>query len=80
MKRTANEQPATLPGAEHELLRELKHDINNQLSNILLALEQLKYEIPEDSEDCSFYFDSIVASTSKISSLMESAVKNDPPA
>lgn len=77
MKKAANEQPAAPPDAEHRLLRELKHDINNQLSNILLALEQLRDEVPEGSEDCSFYFESIVTSASKISSLMESAVQKD---
>ena len=51
-------------------LRELKHDINNQLSNILLAVEQLRYEIPEASEDCSFYLDSISISSAKIGTLI----------
>ena len=52
-------------------LRALKHDINNQLSNILLALEQLRYEIPEATEDCTFYLESISISTKKIASLLK---------
>jgi hypothetical protein len=51
--------------------RALKHDINNQLSNILLALEQLRYEIPEATEDCAFYIESIPLSTKKINSLLK---------
>ena len=52
-------------------LRALKHDINNQLSNILLAIEQLRYEIPEATEDCTFYLESISISTKKINSLLK---------
>ena len=54
-----------------DTLRTLKHDINNQLSNILLALEQLRYEIPEATEDCTFYLESISLSTKKISALLK---------
>ncbi len=51
-------------------LQELKHDINNQLSNILLAVEQLRYEITDASEDCLFYLDSISMSSAKINALV----------
>jgi len=54
-----------------DTLRVLKHDVNNQLSNILLALEQLRYEIPDASEDCTFYLESISLSTKKIISLLK---------
>ncbi|MDR3695431.1 hypothetical protein [Mucilaginibacter sp.] len=57
--------------ADDETWQLLKHDINNQLSNILLALEQLRYEIPEVTEDCAFYLDSISISTKKINSLLK---------
>ena len=52
-------------------LRNLKHDISNQLSNIYLALEQLRYEIPDASEDCTFYLDSISMSSAKIDKLLK---------
>lgn len=55
---------------DNAALRLLKHDIRNQLSNINLALEQLKYEIPGGSEDCTFYLEMIGASCKKINSLM----------
>jgi hypothetical protein len=51
---------------------ELRHDINNQLSNILLALEQLRYEIPNASVDCLFYLDAISVSSEKINALLKS--------
>ncbi|WP_295721422.1 hypothetical protein [Mucilaginibacter sp.] len=55
---------------EDENLRKLKHDIKNQLSNIHLALEQLKYELPDISEDCMFYIDTISTSSTKINDLL----------
>jgi hypothetical protein len=58
-------------GVDKAHLRELKHDINNQLSNILLAVEQLRYEIPDASEDCLFYLASISMSSAKIGSLIK---------
>lgn len=53
-------------GARPEALRILRHDIKNQLSNIHLAVEQLRYEIPDISEDCTFYLDSIIKSSEVI--------------
>jgi nitrogen-specific signal transduction histidine kinase len=57
-------------GGEDEILRKLKHDIKNQLSNIHLALEQLKYELPELNDDGKFYVDMIVTSATKINTLL----------
>jgi nitrogen-specific signal transduction histidine kinase len=51
-------------------LSKLKHDIKNQLSNIYLALEQLKYEIPDPTADCLFYIDTIATSSSQINNLL----------
>jgi hypothetical protein len=52
-------------------LRMLKHDINNQLSNIYLALEQLRYELPDASADCIFYLDSIGMSSERIHAILQ---------
>jgi hypothetical protein len=71
MKKPAKDKAAPPPKPEDETLRVLRHDINNQLSNILLALEQLRYEISDVSEDCQFYLDSISMSSYKISSILE---------
>jgi len=71
MEGFANENEPNRNNADTETLRNLRHDINNQLSNIFLALEQLRYEIPEASEDCSFYLDSISMSASRINNLLK---------
>ena len=63
-----DEQTAEAMG---QAMRQLKHDVKNQLSNILLAIEQLRYEIPEPSEDCMFYLDSISLSSAKIDNLLK---------
>ena len=46
-------------GADQDL-RLLKHDIKNQLSNIHLALDQLRYEVENPNTDLIFYMDTIV--------------------
>jgi uncharacterized protein YicC (UPF0701 family) len=51
----------------------LRHDIKNQLSNIILSVEQLKYEIPEQSEDCSFYLEAISKSCKNINEILNKA-------
>jgi nitrogen-specific signal transduction histidine kinase len=59
-------------GLSDDNLRTLKHDIKNQLSNIYLALEQLKYEIPDPSADCLFYLDTIATSSTRINTILNS--------
>jgi hypothetical protein len=49
----------------------LKHDVKNQLSNIHLAIEQLRYEVENPTEDCVFYMDTIASSCAKIDSLIK---------
>jgi hypothetical protein len=49
----------------------LKHDIRNQLSNIALCAEQLRFELPEISEDITFYIDTIAAGCKKINELLK---------
>lgn len=48
----------------------LKHDIRNQLSNIQLALEGLKYEVDDPKGDLTLYFDSMAQSAKKIDKLL----------
>ena len=71
MKGAAKVEEAKAPNADSQALRALKHDVKNQLSNILLAIEQLRYEIPEPSADCIFYLDSISLSSAKIDGLLK---------
>lgn len=66
------EEPLKNNNVESEYVRTLKHDIRNQLSNIYLALEQLRYEIPENAgPDYGFYIDTIAESCSKLTSLLK---------
>ncbi|WP_448701580.1 histidine kinase dimerization/phospho-acceptor domain-containing protein [Mucilaginibacter sp. AW1-3] len=55
---------------ENASVRMLKHDIKNQLSNIVLALSQLEYEMPETNADQKFYLDTINDSCKKINQLL----------
>jgi nitrogen fixation/metabolism regulation signal transduction histidine kinase len=69
-----DEQQQNTGSGNDESLRKLKHDIKNQLSNIYLALEQLRYELPDDvSEDCTFYMDTILTSSTQINNLLNNA-------
>jgi len=70
MKEAAKTEKKPVSNAKQSL-RALKHDVKNQLSNILLAIEQLRYEIPEPTEDCVFYLDSISLSSAKIDTLLK---------
>ncbi|MBS7565433.1 hypothetical protein KHS38_13560 [Mucilaginibacter sp. Bleaf8] len=54
-----------------QALRRLKHDVKNQLSNIHLAVEQLRYELPDPSSDTIFYMDTIATSCAKINDLLK---------
>lgn len=55
---------------ESESLNTLKHDIKNQLSNIILAISQLEYELPGKNADQQFYLDTINDSCKKINTLL----------
>lgn len=48
----------------------VKHDIRNQLSNIQLALEALRYEIDGTNDDIKLYLDSLSQSATKIDKLL----------
>jgi nitrogen-specific signal transduction histidine kinase len=52
-------------------LRNLKHDVKNQLSNIHLALEQLRYEVNDPNSDSIFYMDTIAMSCTNINNLLK---------
>jgi hypothetical protein len=55
---------------DEEILRTVRHDIKNQLSNIHMALEQLRYEVTDPSPDCVFYMDSIIMSAEAINKVL----------
>ena len=56
---------------KEDKIRKLRHDIRNQLSNINLAVEQLKYEIPDDAgSDSEFLINTIAMSCAKINVML----------
>jgi len=57
--------------ANTEALRLLKHDIKNQLSNIHLAVETIKYEVTDPTEDFTFCLNSLKISAEKIDALLK---------
>jgi hypothetical protein len=59
-------------GINGETFYTLKHDIKNQLSNIILILEQLKYEMRDDNADLLQYIEMIASSTTIIDVLLKS--------
>jgi len=64
------EEPLKGTGKNDEL-KNLRHDIRNQLSGIQLAIEQLRYEISDDSVDGAFYLDTIASSCTIINTLLK---------
>ncbi len=71
---TSENENAVNDGAKNEAIRAVRHDVKNQLSNIHLAVEQLRYEIPDISDDCKFYLDSIIKSSEIINKLITGIV------
>lgn len=57
--------------ADMQEQRALRHDIRNQLSTIQLAVEQLRYEMPDDFADGPFYLDAILTSCTVINTLLK---------
>lgn len=62
------QKPTSVDAAK---VKVLTHEIRNQLSNIQLSLDQLRYEVTDASPDCSFYMDMIATSCSKIDELLK---------
>jgi nitrogen fixation/metabolism regulation signal transduction histidine kinase len=54
-----------------ETMSRLRHDIKNQLSNIHMALETIRYETPNPSEDFTFCMETIFTSAAKINALLK---------
>jgi hypothetical protein len=79
MESPANDKAGQRTGGDKDALSVLRHDINNQLSNIFLAMEQLRYELPDASADCIFYLDSIAMSAEKISALIKESGRSENP-
>jgi PAS domain S-box-containing protein len=53
-----------------KLARTIAHEVRNPLTNIRLALDQFKEEMPEDITDADFFLDMISRNTDRISNLI----------
>jgi hypothetical protein len=56
---------------ESEKHRVLKHDLKNQLSNIVLAVSQLEFEIANITEDQQFYLKAVTDSCKRINAILD---------
>jgi hypothetical protein len=66
------EEPVKSDATGENKTRRIRHDIRNQLSNINLSVEQLKYEVPDDAtSDVAFYINTIAISCAKINMLLD---------
>jgi len=64
-------EPDEQKPVDAEAMRALKHDIKNQLSGMILCLEQLRYEIPNQQPDWKYYMDAIRDGCATIDQLLE---------
>jgi hypothetical protein len=53
-----------------ETMRVLKHDIKNQLSGMILCLEQLRFELTDPQPDWTYYIDAIGNGCAEIDKLL----------
>ena len=75
MEAPAEDNSSNEKEVDKDVMRALRHDVSNQLSNILLSLEQLRYEMPDANEDSVFYLDLIALSVAKINNLLKQTVE-----
>lgn len=62
-----------------KIARSIAHEVRNPLTNLSLALEQLKDEIPEEVEDADLYFNIIERNAKRISSLVTELLNSSKP-
>lgn len=61
------------------IARSIAHEVRNPLTNLGLALDQLKDELPEENEDVSLYFDIIKRNAGRIDQLITEMLKSSRP-
>ena len=62
-----------------KIARSIAHEIRNPLTNLNLALEQLKDEIPEEVEDAELYFNIIQRNSNRIGKLIGELLDSSKP-
>jgi hypothetical protein len=66
-------EPGENKTVDIEVLRNLKHDIKNELSGMILCLEQLRYELNDAPPDWKYYMDSISNGCGNINNFLNEA-------
>ena len=54
-----------------DAVRQLKHDIKNQLSGMILCLEQLRFELKDPPPDWQYYMDAIGDGCTNINKILQ---------
>lgn len=62
-----------------KIARTIAHEVRNPLTNLSLALEQLKDEVPVEIEDAALYFNIIERNTSRIGKLITDLLNSSKP-
>lgn len=62
-----------------KIARTIAHEVRNPLTNLTLALEQLKDEVPKKSEDLDLYFDIIKRNANRIGNLITDLLNSSKP-
>ncbi len=62
-----------------KIARTIAHEVRNPLTNLTLALEQLKDEIPEEIEDADLYFNIIKRNAERIGKLITNLLQSSKP-
>lgn len=62
-----------------KIARTIAHEVRNPLTNLTLALEQLKDEVPDDVEDAELYFSIIKRNSERIGQLITDLLNSSKP-
>ncbi|MEO9485258.1 MAG: PAS domain S-box protein [Ekhidna sp.] len=62
-----------------KIARTIAHEVRNPLTNLTLALEQLKDEVPEELEDAELYFNIISRNADRIGKLITDLLNSSKP-
>lgn len=62
-----------------KIARSIAHEVRNPLTNLTLALEQLKDEVPEEVEDAELYFKIIKRNAERIGTLVTELLNSSKP-
>ncbi|MES2389975.1 MAG: ATP-binding protein [Bacteroidota bacterium] len=67
-------------GMTGRIARSIAHEVRNPLTNVILSVEQLKYELPPDNDSYTFYIDIISNNCKRINQLITELLDSAKPA